>query len=219
MSSPFQWENVSVVGKGGSSTVYKAVMKPAGNFVAVKQIDIDGLSREQINGIKGEIETMRNLSHPHILSYLGTQQSPHRVFIFLEYADRGSLRQYYQQHGPLSEAQISYCLRGIVSGLDYLHRNGIAHRDIKCANCLLNSLGVVKVADFGASKRFESDSIVSGLKGTPHWMAPEVIKGTQMTTGWIKADVWSLGCTVVEMATAKVQTPSYNPPPMSYACI
>lgn len=212
MSFNSEWENIAVVGRGGSSTVYKAVLRPSGKFVAVKQIDIDGLSRDQIGGIKGEIETMKDLSHPNILCYLGTQQSPNRVFIFLEYADRGSLRQFYQSSGPLTEPQISFCLQGIVAGLNYLHDNGIAHRDIKCANCLLCSDGVVKLADFGASKRFEMDSIVSGLKGTPHWMAPEVIKGTQMTTGWIKADVWSLGCAVVEMFTAKVPYAEYENP-------
>jgi len=212
MTTELDWENLSVVGKGGSSTVYKAVLKSSGRFIAVKQIEIDGLSKDQINGIKGEIETMKCLSHHNILSYLGTQQSPHRVFICLEYADRGSLRQFYQKQGPLSESQISYCLASILSGLNYLHSNGIAHRDIKCANCLLCSDGSVKLADFGASKKFESESIVSGLKGTPHWMAPEVIKGTQMTTGWIKSDVWSLGCTVVEMATAKVPYAEYENP-------
>lgn len=173
MAFALEWENVAIVGRGGSSTVYKALLK-SGGFVGVKQIEIDGLSKDQINGIKGEIETMKDLSHPNILPYLGTQQSPNRIFIFLEYADRGSLRQYYQRSGPLPEAQIIYCLRGILSGLSYLHDNCIAHRDIKCANCLLSSGGSVKLADFGASKRFESDSIVSGLKGTPHWMAPEV---------------------------------------------
>jgi serine/threonine protein kinase len=70
---------------------------------------------------------------------------------------------------------VTYCLAQILSGLFYLHSTGIAHRDIKCANCLLLSCGSVKLADFGASKKYESESIVSGLKGTPHWMAPEVI--------------------------------------------
>eukprot|EP01034_Spumella_vulgaris_P022489 gene22489-28617_t len=72
--------------------------------------------------------------------------------------------------------------------------------------------GAIKLADFGASKRIESESIVSGLKGTPHWMAPEVIKGTQMSTGWIKADVWSLGCTVVELFTGRVPYAEYDNP-------
>eukprot|EP01035_Chromulina_nebulosa_P030569 gene30569-40622_t len=207
------WENLMVVGKGGSSTVYKAYLKEKKEyFIAVKQIETDGLQKGQINGIKAEIETLQSLCHPNIVSYLGAHQRPNRIYILLEYADGGSLRQYYQKHGCLDAFQTAFCLQQILTGLNYLHSNGLAHRDIKCANCLLTIKGNVKLADFGASKRFESDSIVSGLKGTPHWMAPEVIKGTQMTTGWMKADVWSLGCTVVEMFTGKVPYAEYENP-------
>ncbi len=170
----YEWENVGVIGKGGSSTVYKSVLKPLGEHIAVKQIDIEGMTKEQIVGIKGEIETMKTLSHNNIVSYIGTQQTSNKIFILLEFAHRGSIRQQYQRSGPLNELQVSYCLRQILLGLHYLHSNGIAHRDIKCANCLISDSGMIKLADFGASKRFESDSIVSGLKGTPHWMAPEV---------------------------------------------
>ena len=170
------WEKVKVVGKGGSSTVYKGRIRSTGLIVAVKQIETDGLSSEQVLGIKAEIETMKCLSHPHILSYLGTQQSSNKVFIFLEYAGRGSLRQYYQRKGMLTERQTIYCTYQILLGLNYLHQNGMAHRDIKCANCLLAKGSVIKLADFGASKKYDSDSIVSGLKGTPNWMAPEVFE-------------------------------------------
>lgn len=165
------WENISVVGKGGSSTVYKAYLKEnRERFIAVKQIETDGLQRTQINGIRAEIETLQSLSHPNIVSYLGAHQRPNRIYILLEYADGGSIRQYYQKVGPLDALQSASCLKQILCGLNYLHSNGLAHRDIKCANCLLSNNGIVKLADFGASKRFESDSIVSGLKGTPHWM-------------------------------------------------
>eukprot|EP01038_Epipyxis_sp_PR26KG_P004235 gene4235-6012_t len=206
------WDPLYVVGKGGSSTVYKAFWKKTNSHIAVKQIETDGLNKDQFKGIKAEIETMKELSHPNIVCYFDTQYTANKIFILLEYADKGSLRQLYQRNGPMNDTFIAYYLKQILQGLSYLHSKGIAHRDIKCANCLLSSTGVVKLADFGASKRFESDSIVSGLKGTPHWMAPEVIKGTQMTTGWILADVWSLGCTVVEMLTGKVPYAEYENP-------
>lgn len=205
------YETLRVVGKGGSSTVYKGKLQD-GKMVAIKQIDTDGLSNDQILNIKGEIDTMKTLSHSHIVSYLGTLEVPHKICIFLEYCDRGSLRQFYQRRGALTEPQAANCTRQLLKGLLYLHQNGIAHRDIKCANCLLTKGDKLKLADFGASKRFESDSVVSGLKGTPHWMAPEVIKGTQMTTGWIKSDVWSVGCTVVEMMTAALPFAVYDNP-------
>lgn len=175
MEADSKWESAGVIGRGGSSTVFKARLLTSGKFAAVKQIATDGMSREQVAGITAEIETMQMLSHPNIIKYLGMQQKPHNIYIMMEYADRGSLRHLYQKIGGLAEAQISHCLKQILAGLAYLHSQGIAHRDVKCANCLLCGDSDVKLADFGASKKFENESIVSGLKGTPHWMAPGML--------------------------------------------
>jgi serine/threonine protein kinase len=205
-----EWDKIKVVGKGGSSTVFKARLRSTGQIVAVKQIETDSLS--QVSGIQAEIDTIKVLNHPNVVTYLGTQRFSNKICIFLEYAGRGSLRQFYQKKGRLQESQVAYCTKQILLGLQYLHSNGIAHRDIKCANCLLAQGNTIKLADFGASKKFDSISVVSGLKGTPHWMAPEVIRGTQMTNGWMKADVWSLGCTVVELLTGKVPFADYENP-------
>ena len=71
--------------------------------------------------------------------------------------------------------------------------------------------GSVKLADFGTSKPMDQDSIVSGIKGTPNWMAPEVIMSQLLPGGWPQADVWSVGCTVVEMLTGRMPWPSMNP--------
>lgn len=167
MYSIGMWENIRVVGKGGSSTVFKAAMKSdPTKFIAVKQIETDGFFAEQISYIKLEIATIRDLNHPNIISYLGTEQVENKIYILLEYADRGSLRQYYQRKGALRETQAASCIGQILAGLDYLHNKGIAHRDIKCANCLLTASRECKLADFGASKNFLHHSVISGLKGT-----------------------------------------------------
>ena len=161
------WDTVKVVGKGGSSTVFKAALKSdPKKFIAVKQIETDGFFAEQISNIKLEIATIRDLNHPNIISYLGTEQVENKIYILLEYADRGSLRQYYQRNGALRESQAASCIGQILAGLEYLHNKGIAHRDIKCANCLLTASRECKLADFGASKNFLHDSVISGLKGT-----------------------------------------------------
>lgn len=70
----------------------------------------------------------------------------------------------------------------------------------------------MKLADFGTSKPMDQDSVVSGLKGTPNWMAPEVIKNQLHPGGWLQADVWSVGCTVVEMLTGKMPWPNMPSP-------
>lgn len=97
---------------------------------------------------------------------------------------------------------ISHYTRQILRGLDYLHSKGIVHRDIKGANIMVTSRGVVKLIDFGSAKKHvgELSQDIHSVRGTPYWMAPEVICGLGYGR---KSDIWSLGCTVLEMATTK----------------
>lgn len=164
-TSSDQWKKHQVIGRGGSSTVYKVELKHNGNILAMKEVQIDGLTKDQILAIEAEIETMKSLSNRNIVNYLGTFRQQNNFYLFLEYADGGSLRQFYQKYGRLDESQVCLCTKDMLLGLLYLHSNGIAHRDIKGANVLLTANGEMKLADFGASKRLDTASIVSGLKG------------------------------------------------------
>eukprot|EP00736_Rhodelphis_marinus_P011032 Rmarinus@m.12533 len=116
----------------------------------------------------------------------------------------GSLAALVQKFGRFSESIIRRYTRQILDGLNYLHQHGIIHRDIKGGNILVDSNGIVKVADFGAAKQIQNVLTVTegfkSLTGTPYWMAPEVIRQTGHGR---QADIWSLGCTVIEMATGK----------------
>ena len=165
-------------------------------------------------------------SHPLSM----TQRRQGTFSIFLEYVSGGSVRTLLDKFGPLNADLVRNYTRQLLCGVEYLHHNGIAHRDIKCANVLIGNDGVIKVADFGAAKRIargttfgnlseNDDSSVEktdiekieematnpnlrstrGVKGTPLWMAPEVIKESLASHGWKKADIWSVGCTVIEM--------------------
>lgn len=114
------------------------------------------------------------------------------------------MRSIIDHYGKLNETLIKHYTKQIIEGLMYLHSKGIVHRDIKCANILINSRGVVKLCDFGCSKQIamsvsdssSNEEFCSSLKGTIPWCAPEVI--CQKKYGK-KADIWSLGCTIIEM--------------------
>ena len=120
--------------------------------------------------------------------------------IFLEYVPGGSVVTLLHNYGAFEEPLVQNFVRQILHGLSFLHERTIVHRDIKGANILVDNKGGVKISDFGISKKVESGLLMAGkrsrLQGTVFWMAPEVVRQTSHTT---KADIWSLGCLVVEM--------------------
>lgn len=129
-----------------------------------------------------------------------------QVKIFMEYMPGGSISSILKTFGPLTEDLMAKFLREIISGLQYLHNRGVLHRDLKGANILVSNDGVAKLADFGASVHFlrlpqlASDSeLCDSLRGSVYWMAPEMVKKEKYGR---KVDIWSLGCVVIEMATA-----------------
>lgn len=201
---------IKVIGKGAFATVYHGKERKRGGEVAIKEIDIEGASEDERAAVDAEIAAIKSLRHRHIITYIESYKFDRKVYIILEYASLGSIRQLYLAKGKLRESESLRYAKQIAAGLQHLHSLGIAHRDIKCANCLLTEDGAVKLSDFGSSKQISSDSVRRGLKGTPHWMAPEVIKGLQMRDGWLSADIWSFGCTLVEMITAKLPYAEYE---------
>ncbi|KAK1333040.1 hypothetical protein QTO34_006573 [Cnephaeus nilssonii] len=120
----------------------------------------------------------------------------------MEHVREGDLREHLESHGPLSERQARAAFRQVVSALQYCHRRGIAHRDLKPDNILLDEDGTVKLADFGFGRRVSDDSKLSTFCGTFYYMAPEVLR--QEPYDGRKADVWSLGVTLYRTVTGTV---------------
>ena len=225
-----RWQRGELVGSGGFGRVYVGLDLDTGGMLAVKQIVIapriqrvagvltaltnnqrvdddesDRAADESVRRIEQEVALMRRLKHPNIVSYLGTERTREDVFtIFMEYVPGGSIHSLLQRFGSFGETVIQKYTRQILLGLEYLHRHQIMHRDIKGANILVDNQGCVKLADFGASKRLAEivtvDGVHKSIRGTPYWMAPEVIKQTGHGR---QADIWSVGCTILEMATGK----------------
>ncbi|KAG8645981.1 hypothetical protein MANES_10G109546v8 [Manihot esculenta] len=193
-----EWQEGKFLGKGGFGEVYEGYA-PGGFFFAIKEIKIE--NEGMIEEINHEIDLLYQLRHPNIVSYYGTERRGSKVYIFLELVRPGSLKQIYKKGFKLEDSQVSHYTKQILEGLNYLHGLGVAHRDIKCENILVNYKGRVKITDFGLAKVPELNAFMKSCCGTIPWMAPEVIK--RDTEYGFKADIWSLGCTVLEMLTGE----------------
>eukprot|EP00698_Gefionella_okellyi_P015980 TRINITY_DN4544_c0_g2_i1.p1 TRINITY_DN4544_c0_g2~~TRINITY_DN4544_c0_g2_i1.p1 ORF type:complete len:363 (-),score=74.28 TRINITY_DN4544_c0_g2_i1:1080-2168(-) len=193
------------IGRGSFGTVHRALNIATGALLAVKRVYFrgDAVQRQALE-IAREIGILQVLRHANIVGFIGCEPSGGALDILMEFVPGGSVASLIQQMGPLPEMVMRRYTESILRGLVYLHDNGILHRDVKAANCLVCCEGSVKLADFGCAKSLEAMcTVAEGMPtvcGTPTHMAPEVIK--QKGVGR-RADVYSVGCTVIEMATGR----------------
>lgn len=188
------------LGRGSYGTVHMGML-PSGKLVAVKVIQIVRKKKDQLIAVKLEVNMLRSLNHPNIIRYFGCHATQGQMRVFMEFAVGGSLTSLVRKFEKLSEPVMRYYTQQILCGLQFLHTRHVVHRDIKGENILIDGHGVAKLADFGCSKGLadianKSQNGCGTLVGSPYWMAPEVIKNEAYGT---KADIWSVGCTVVEM--------------------
>ncbi|CAM9644658.1 unnamed protein product, partial [Ectocarpus sp. 8 AP-2014] len=206
---PVRWLRGDIIGAGAFGTVHLGLNLDTGELMAVKSISLDqgDMTSRDAKAFENEIAMLRDNRHENIVKSYGSSIKGNTMLIFLEYMPGGSVRGLLDRFGGFEEHVSLLYTEQLTQGLSFLHKNGVAHRDIKCANCLVNQRGAIKLADFGMSKRIVGLSGTSGtsgvqsVKGTPFWMAPEVLQVQDLKDGWIKADVWSLGATVLEMLT------------------
>eukprot|EP01029_Cantina_marsupialis_P022183 TRINITY_DN5403_c0_g1_i1.p1 TRINITY_DN5403_c0_g1~~TRINITY_DN5403_c0_g1_i1.p1 ORF type:complete len:964 (+),score=256.22 TRINITY_DN5403_c0_g1_i1:214-3105(+) len=196
-----QWKRGRQIGVGSFGTVYLGLKVSTGAFFAIKEIPIRLANKQEITELKSEIKVMSQLRHKHIVRYLGSEivsnENGEVLCIFSEWMARGSLVDIVEKFGRLHPNVVANYTYQILRGLKYLHKRGVIHRDIKGANMLVDEHGVVKLADFGAAKFLgRINAMTESLKGTPYFMAPEVIKCQGYS---ISADIWSLGCTVLQL--------------------
>lgn len=197
------WQRGELLGRGSFGSVYEGICD-GGYFIAVKEVsllDQGEQGRQSVLQLEQEIALLSQFEHENIVRYYGTDKDEAKLYIFLELVTKGSLLSLYQRY-HLQDCQVSSYTRQILHGLKYLHDRSVVHRDVKCANILVDANGSVKLADFGLAKATKFNDVKS-CKGTAFWMAPEVVNQKKKGYG-LAADIWSLGCTVLEMLTRQI---------------
>ncbi|CAG8443781.1 11259_t:CDS:10 [Ambispora leptoticha] len=215
-----QWVKGELIGKGTFGKVYLALNISNKEMIAVKQVErpttaSDMLSERQLSLVQSfyaEMNLLKVLEHEHIVQYLGYEETPEALNIFLEYVNGGSIGTCLKIHGRFKEPVVRSFTRQILLGLEYLHGTNIIHRDIKSDNILVTEDGCCKISDFGISKKgthavYDNQSNMS-LQGTIFYLAPEVFTNTDGYSA--KVDIWSLGCVVLEMFTGNRPWATFN---------
>ncbi|XVF61125.1 hypothetical protein PTKIN_Ptkin08bG0103900 [Pterospermum kingtungense] len=213
-----QWQKGKLIGRGTFGSVYVASNRETGALCAMKEVEIfpdDPKSAECMKQLEQEIKVLSQLKHPNIVQYYGSEIVEDKFYIYLEYVHPGSINKYVRDHcGAITESVVRNFTRHILSGLAYLHSTKTIHRDIKGANLLVDASGVVKLADFGMSKHLTGQRADLSLKGSPYWMAPELMQVVMQKDNSselaLAVDIWSLGCTIIEMFTGKAPWSEYE---------
>ena len=198
----YNWVKGKILGKGTFGTVYEGLDNNTGKKVAIKNIQLTNSLTQNIQiikDIKSEVRLHRKLKHPNIVQYITTDIPPDKnsIDIIIELVSGGSLLDRIKAFGAHDEPLIRIYAQQILEGLVYLHSNKIIHRDLKCANVLIDKKGVIKLTDFGTSVKLGRYN-PTGIIGSPFWIAPEVLSNTGHST---LTDIWSFGCTIIELLT------------------
>ncbi|CAH9124945.1 unnamed protein product [Cuscuta epithymum] len=213
-ANPDDYKLLEEVGYGASATVYRAIYLPLNDVVAVKCLDLDRCN-SNLDDIRREAQTMSLIHHPNVIRAFCSFVVGSCLWVVMPFMAEGSCLHLMKIAYPegFEESAIGSILKETLKALEYLHRHGHIHRDVKAGNILLDTNGDVKLADFGVSacmfdtgeRRRSRNTFV----GTPCWMAPEVL---QPGAGYdFKADIWSFGITALELAHGHAPFSKYPP--------
>ncbi|ESQ54927.1 hypothetical protein EUTSA_v10024570mg [Eutrema salsugineum] len=212
--NPKDYKLMEEVGHGASAVVYRAIYLPTNEVVAIKCLDLDRCN-SNLDDIRRESQTMSLIDHPNVIKSFCSFSVDHSLWVVMPFMAQGSclhlMKTAYSD--GFEESAICCVLKETLKALDYLHKQGHIHRDVKAGNILLDDNGEIKLGDFGVSACLfdngDRQRARNTFVGTPCWMAPEVL---QPGNGYnSKADIWSFGITALELAHGHAPFSKYPP--------
>ncbi|TDG44641.1 hypothetical protein AWZ03_008962 [Drosophila navojoa] len=204
----FRWHRGIKIGQGRFGKVYTAVNNNTGELMAMKEIAIQPGETRALKNVAEELKILEGIKHKNLVRYYGIEVHREELLIFMELCSEGTLESLVEVTGSLPEALSRRFTAQLLSGVAELHKHGIVHRDIKTANIfLVDGSNSLKLGDFGSAVKIQAHTTVpgelQGYVGTQAYMAPEVFTKTNSDGHGRAADIWSVGCVVVEMASGK----------------
>ncbi|XP_067008813.2 mitogen-activated protein kinase kinase kinase 4 isoform X2 [Anabrus simplex] len=208
-SVTFTWQRGIKIGQGRFGKVYTAVNNKTGDLLAMKEIQLQPNDHRTIRKVAEELRTFEGITHPSLVRYYGVEIHRDEMLIFMEFCAEGTLESLVSAtENGLPENLIRWYTHQLLDAVATLHSHGIVHRDIKTANIFLTDEGNrLKLGDFGSAVKIKAHTTMpgelQGFVGTQAYMAPEVFMKTNTEGHGRSADIWSVGCVVVEMASGK----------------
>ncbi|HEY3903449.1 MAG TPA: Stk1 family PASTA domain-containing Ser/Thr kinase [Streptosporangiaceae bacterium] len=217
-----RYELDGVVGRGGMAEVYRARDLRLDRIVAVKTLRED-LARDQTfqARFRREAQSAASLNHPSIVAVYDTGEdttpTSHVPFIVMEYVDGRTIRDLLRDDRRLLPERALEITDGVLRALDYSHRNGIVHRDIKPGNVMLNRQGEIKVMDFGIARALSDAQATmtqtAQVIGTAQYLSPEQARGERVDS---RSDLYSVGCLLYELLTGRPPFTGDSPVAIAY---
>ncbi|KAK9884856.1 hypothetical protein WA026_009078 [Henosepilachna vigintioctopunctata] len=205
----FTWQRGIKIGQGRFGKVYTAVNNSTGEMMAVKEIPLQPNDNVTLKRVSEEVKILEGIAHMHLVKYYGIEVHREEMLLFMEYCQEGTLESLVAMtENGLPELLVRRYTFQLVSGVRCLHNHGVVHRDIKTANIFLTQEGnCLKIGDFGCAVKIKFNSTMpgelKGFVGTQAYMAPEVFTRNMNEGHGRAADIWSVGCVVVEMSSGK----------------
>ncbi len=192
---------IALLGRGGMGEVYQATDLMLGQYVALKFLPEEA-SRNQrlLERFHGEVRVARQVSHPNVCRVYDIGEVEGTPFISMEYVDGEDLASLLTRIGRLPADKATETARKLCAGLAAAHDRGVIHRDLKPQNIMMNKRGEVVIMDFGLAAIAGQLSGAEVRNGTPAYMAPEQLKGAEVTA---RSDIYSLGLVLYELFTGK----------------